>query len=119
MPYNFAADSFHRRKLCSRLSSSEMIAVGGGRLNVIMKSSSTTQYHTQELKNISPSTTTPLPTSKTVCDLHFIVHFIFYIANVLIVYFISSVFIVSYAYCSFVYIVYLSNFTNLASWLPH
>ena len=24
MPYNFAADSFHTKKLCSRLSSSEM-----------------------------------------------------------------------------------------------
>jgi len=24
MPYNFAADSFHRKKLCSRLSSSEV-----------------------------------------------------------------------------------------------
>ena len=24
MPYNFAADSFHKKKLCSRLSSSEV-----------------------------------------------------------------------------------------------
>jgi len=32
MPYNFAADSFHTKKLCSRLSSSEvhfLIEIGG------------------------------------------------------------------------------------------
>jgi len=32
-------------------------------------------------KNISPSLTMPLPTSRTVCDLYFTVHFIFHIAN--------------------------------------
>jgi len=35
-------------------------------------------------KNISPSLTMPLPTSRTVCDLYFIVHFIFHIANCLL-----------------------------------
>ena len=31
MPYNFAADSFHTEKLCSRLSSSEVQFLGGNR----------------------------------------------------------------------------------------
>jgi len=35
-------------------------------------------------KNISPSSTMPLPTSRTVCDLYFIVHCIFHIANCLL-----------------------------------
>jgi len=38
----------------------------------------------QYLENISPSLTMPLPTSRTVCDLYFIVHFIFHIANCLL-----------------------------------
>ena len=56
------------------------------------------EYHTLELKNTSPSLTMPLPTSRTVCDLYFIVHFIFHIANCLLCttrYLISCVFIVS------------------------
>jgi len=41
MPYNFAADSFHTKKLCSRLSSSEVWSfcvfypIGGLRGNVL------------------------------------------------------------------------------------
>ena len=31
MPYNFAADSFHTKKLCSRLSSSEVFFIEIGR----------------------------------------------------------------------------------------
>ena len=31
MPYNFAADSFHKKKLCSRLSSSEVRFFYGNR----------------------------------------------------------------------------------------
>jgi len=31
MPYNFAADSFHTKKLCSRLSSSEVHFFNGNR----------------------------------------------------------------------------------------
>jgi len=31
MPYNFAADSFHKKKLCSRLSSSEVHFYGNRR----------------------------------------------------------------------------------------
>jgi len=42
------------------------------------------QYHTLELKNISPSLTMPWTTSRTICDLYFIVHFIFHIANCLL-----------------------------------
>jgi len=42
------------------------------------------QYHTAELKNISPSLTMPWPSSKTVCNLYFIVHIIFHIATCLL-----------------------------------
>jgi len=42
------------------------------------------QYHTLELKNISPSLTMPWPSSRTVCNSYFIVHFIFHIPNCLL-----------------------------------
>jgi len=37
MPYNFAADSFHTKKLCSRLSSSEVRFFYGNRPSCVLK----------------------------------------------------------------------------------
>ena len=50
-------------------------------------------------KKISHSSTVPLPTSRTVCDLYFIVHFIFSYCTLLIVFLL-------YAYCSFLHVYY-------------
>jgi len=37
MPYNFAADGFHTKKLCSRLSSSEMRFFYGNRPSCVFE----------------------------------------------------------------------------------
>ena len=73
--------------------------------------SRTKKYH-------SPSSTMPLPTSRTVCDLYFIVHFIFHIANYLLCILYRVVLLYPRPTAHFLH-VYLSYFTNPASWLPH
>ena len=60
----------------------------------------------------------PLPTSRTVCDLYFIVHFIFHIANCLLC-ILCGVFLLYPRPTAHFLHVYLSYFTNPASWLPH
>ena len=60
----------------------------------------------------------PWSTSRTVCNLYFIVHFIFHIANCLL----CILYRVFYCNLGILFIflhVYLSYFTNPASWLPH
>ena len=65
-----------------------------------------------------PERTSNLPTSRTVCDLYFIVHFIFHIANYLLC-IIYRVFLFYPRPAAHFLHVYLSYFTNPASWLPH
>ena len=59
-----------------------------------------------------------LPTSGTVCDLYFIVHLIFRIANCLLC-ILYRVFLLYPRPTAHFLHVYLSYFTNPASWLPH
>jgi len=60
----------------------------------------------------------PWPTSRTVCNLYFIVHFIFHTANcsLCILY---RVFLLEPRPNTHFLHVYMSYFTNPASWLPH
>ena len=71
--------------------------------------------HSRTKKNISPSLTMPLPTSRTVCDLYFIVHFIFHIANCLLC-ILYRVFLLYPRLTAHFLHVYLSYFTNPASY---
>jgi len=59
----------------------------------------------------------PWPTFRTVCNLYFIVHFIFHIANWLCI--LYRVFLLQPRPTAHFLHAYLSYFTNPASWLPH